>query len=90
MKKLVIFGSGTGGNAVNICHYFKNSSDIEVVLICTNNKDAFIVDRAKKLNIPLVFTSKTGLLKFDDLAKVEGKKIPNIEHFRKYVEKSLI
>jgi len=37
--------------------------------MCTNNKDAFIVNRAKKLNIPLVFTSKTGLLKFDDLAK---------------------
>lgn len=69
MKKLVIFGSGAGSNAVNICHYFKNSSDIEVVLICTNNKDAFIVDRAKKLNIPIVFTSKTDLLSFDDLAK---------------------
>jgi len=58
-----------GSNAENICDYFKNSSDIEVVLMCTNNKDAFIVNRAKKLNIPLVFTSKTGLLKFDDLAK---------------------
>ena len=69
MKKLVIFGSGAGSNAVNICRYFKNSSDIEVVLICTNNKDAFIVDRAKKLNIPIVFTSKSDLLKFDDLAK---------------------
>jgi len=69
VKKLVIFGSGAGSNAVNICRYFKNSSDIEVVLICTNNKDAFIVDRAKKLNIPIVFTSKTDLLRFDDLAK---------------------
>jgi phosphoribosylglycinamide formyltransferase-1 len=69
MKKLVIFGSGAGSNAVNICRYFKNSSDIEVVLICTNNKDAFIVDKAKKLNIPIVFTSKKNLLKFDDLAK---------------------
>ena len=69
MKRLVIFGSGVGGNAVNICRYFKNSSDIEVVLICTNNKDAFIVDKAKKLNIPLVFTSKTDLLRFVDLAK---------------------
>ena len=30
------------------------------------------------------------LRKLDDLAKIEGKKIPNIEYFRKYVEKSLI
>ena len=69
MKKIVIFGSGAGSNAVNICRYFKNSSDIEVVLICTNNKDAFIVSRAKKLNIPVVFTSKTDLLRFEGLAK---------------------
>ena len=73
MKRLVIFGSGAGSNAVNICRYFKNSPDIKVVLICTNNKDAIIVDKAKKLNIPLIFTSKIDLLSFDDLAKTLKK-----------------
>ena len=70
MKRLAIFGSGAGSNAENICFYFNNSSDIKVVIMCTNRKDALIVERAKKLNIPMVFTSKSDLKKFDDLEKI--------------------
>jgi phosphoribosylglycinamide formyltransferase-1 len=73
VKKLAIFGSGRGGNAENICVYFNNSSDIKVVVMCTNRKDAFIIERAKKLKIPMVFTSKTELENFDDLAKILAK-----------------
>ncbi len=68
-KKLAIFASGSGSNAENICNYFANSSDIDVALICTNNKDAFIVDRAKKLNIPIIFTTKNELNNFSNLHK---------------------
>ena len=69
MKKLAIFGSGTGGNAENICNYFTRSPDVEVVFVCTNNKNAFIVSRAKKLNIPIVYTTKNDLSNFSDLHK---------------------
>ena len=58
MKKLAVFGSGSGSNAENICEYFTKSSDVEVVFICTNNKKAFIVTRAEKLNIPIIYTTK--------------------------------
>ena len=68
-KKLAIFASGSGSNAENICNYFANSSDIEVVLMCTNKRDAYIVKRAEKLNIPVVFISKSELNNFDDLHK---------------------
>ena len=69
MKKLAIFGSGTGSNAENICTYFLNSTDIKVVFICTNNKNAFIVRRAKKLKIPIVYTTKKSLTTFTELYK---------------------
>jgi phosphoribosylglycinamide formyltransferase-1 len=69
VKKLAIFGSGAGSNAENICNYFINSSDVEVVFVCTNNKTAFIVRRAEKLNIPIVYTTKDGLISFSDLHK---------------------
>ena len=69
MKKIAIFGSGFGSNAENICLFFANSSDIEVVFIGTNNKTAFIVNRAKKLGIPLVIFSKLELTTFDGLYK---------------------
>jgi phosphoribosylglycinamide formyltransferase-1 len=68
-KKLAIFASGSGSNAQNICNYFANHSDVKVVLICTNNLDAFIVKRAKKLNIPITFITKTELNYFINLYK---------------------
>ena len=68
-KKLAIFASGSGSNAENICRYFKNHTDVKVVLICTNKLDAFIVKRAEKLNVPLIFITKTELSNFDDLHK---------------------
>tara|TARA_B100000902_G_C26975931_1_gene747794 strand:+ start:146 stop:712 length:567 start_codon:yes stop_codon:yes gene_type:complete len=69
VKKLAIFGSGEGSNAENICNYFKNSSYVKIVFICTNNKSSNIVTRAKKLKIPVVFTTKKKLLSFSSLQK---------------------
>ena len=69
MKKIAIFGSGFGSNAENICLFFANSPDITVVFIGTNNKNSFIVNRAKKLGIPLVVFSKIELNNFDGLYK---------------------
>ena len=68
-KKLAIFASGSGSNAENICNYFAESSDIEVVLICTNKRDAFIVKRANKLNTPVYIFTKYELNNFVDLHK---------------------
>ena len=68
-KKLAIFASGSGSNAENICNYFAKSSDNEVVLICTNKRDALIITRAKKLNIPVYIFTKYELNNFVDLHK---------------------
>ena len=68
-KKLAIFASGSGSNAENICNYFAVSSDIDIVLICTNNRDAFVVKRANKLNIPVYIFTKYELNNFFDLHK---------------------
>jgi len=48
--KIAIFASGSGSNAENIANYFKES-DIKISLILTNNKDAFVLQRAEKLGI---------------------------------------
>ncbi|MDE5423661.1 phosphoribosylglycinamide formyltransferase [Ancylomarina sp. DW003] len=52
MKKIAIFASGSGSNAENIAHYFNSNSEVEVSLILSNKKNAFVLERAKKLNIP--------------------------------------
>ena len=68
-KNIAIFASGSGSNAENICNYFASYSDINVVFIGTNKVDAFIVKRAKRLNIPVTFITKQELNNFDDLHK---------------------
>ena len=51
MKKIAIFASGSGTNAQRITEYFKNKNSVEITLILTNNKNAYVLERAKKLNI---------------------------------------
>jgi phosphoribosylglycinamide formyltransferase 1 len=51
LKHIVIFASGSGSNAENIVNYFKTNKHIEVTLIATNNPQAGVIERAKRLNI---------------------------------------
>ena len=52
MKRIAILASGSGSNAENIANYFKSNSDVEISIILSNKKDAFVLERANKLNIP--------------------------------------
>lgn len=61
MKKIVIFASGSGTNAENIIKHFKNTSLGTVVSVFTNNPKAFVIERAKKFQIPTEIFSKDEL-----------------------------
>ncbi|NLZ95446.1 MAG: phosphoribosylglycinamide formyltransferase [Bacteroidales bacterium] len=52
MTQIALFSSGNGTNAENIAKYFNKSTQINVVLVVSNNKNAFVHQRAKTLNIP--------------------------------------
>lgn len=55
--RLAIFASGSGTNAEAIVRYFKSHPRITVALILTNNRDAKVLERAKRYHIPSrVFT----------------------------------
>jgi len=58
MNRLVILASGSGSNAENIIQYFKKHTSIIVTSVVSNRKDAFVLERAKKLNIPHVYFPK--------------------------------
>ncbi|PTN08786.1 phosphoribosylglycinamide formyltransferase [Mangrovibacterium marinum] len=51
MKRIAIFASGSGTNAQNIIEYFKNSRDIVVDSLWSNNEDAYALIRAEKLGV---------------------------------------
>ncbi|MFZ4457299.1 MAG: phosphoribosylglycinamide formyltransferase [Bacteroidales bacterium] len=59
MIKIAIFASGSGSNAENIANYFKNKGILEIAVIVTNNPNAYVLERAKKLAIPALTFTKT-------------------------------
>ena len=56
--RLAIFASGSGSNAEAIIKHFIAHPEIEVSAIYSNNADAFVLERAKKHNIPTVVFTK--------------------------------
>ncbi|MDR0682227.1 MAG: phosphoribosylglycinamide formyltransferase [Dysgonamonadaceae bacterium] len=60
MEKIALLASGSGSNVENIVHYFKSGNELEFPLILSNNPDAYVHERAKKLNIPSFTFSKKG------------------------------
>lgn len=52
MKNLVIFASGSGSNAENIIRYFAEKPGFRVKKIYCNVPDAYVLERAKKYNVP--------------------------------------
>lgn len=58
MKNIVLLASGSGSNAENIIKYFREKNISHNFHIITNKKDAFVLDRAKKLNVPAEVITK--------------------------------
>ncbi len=54
MTNLAIYASGSGSNAANLIRYFRKHQKINVKVILCNNPDAFVVERAKRLEVPCV------------------------------------
>jgi phosphoribosylglycinamide formyltransferase 1 len=51
MKKIAIFASGSGSNAQKIAEYFSENPVGKVEIILSNNKNAYVLERAESLGI---------------------------------------
>lgn len=49
---MAVFASGSGTNAERFIEYFKGSSLAEVALVCCNNPAAYVLDRARRHQVP--------------------------------------
>jgi len=67
MKNIAIFASGNGTNARNIAEYFRHSVNIHVSLILSNKPDAYVLERARELNIPSVVFTRKDFYESDDI-----------------------
>lgn len=61
LKKIAILASGSGSNAEEIIKHFHGSPKAEVILIGSNKPDAYVLERAKKFQIPAFVFSKSQL-----------------------------
>jgi len=57
-KKLVIFASGSGSNAVNVCQNFKDNEEIEVVALFCNRLNAGVIPKMVEFNIPVIIFNR--------------------------------
>ena len=55
---IAIFASGNGSNAEEIIRYFKNHPSIAVSLLLSNNPNAFVLERSKRLGVPMFTFSR--------------------------------
>lgn len=65
MKNIVIFASGSGTNAERIAAYFAPKDDAKVSAIYCNKKNAYVLQRAQKRNIPARVFSKADFYETD-------------------------
>lgn len=70
MKKIVIFASGSGTNAENIIKHFKSTNTGTVVSVFTNNPKAYVIERAKILQVPTEIFTKEELIEGKVLQKI--------------------
>jgi phosphoribosylglycinamide formyltransferase-1 len=67
MKHIAIFASGSGTNAENIIRYFANHESIRVNAVLSNKKDAFVIERARKYNVPVFIFDREQFYQTDDI-----------------------
>ena len=70
MKRIVIFASGSGTNAENLINFFFNSENASVIKVLTNNPDAKVIERCKKLNVSTLIFDKEAFLQSNDILNI--------------------
>lgn len=76
--RVAIFASGSGSNAENIVTYFRASNTpekVEFPLILCNNPEAYVLERAKKLQTPYYCFTKEEMNDGRLLKKLQDEKI---------------
>jgi phosphoribosylglycinamide formyltransferase-1 len=69
MKNIALFASGNGTNVQRIAEYFADSKDVCIKLIVCNKSTAYVLERAKKLQIDSLLVDKTMFYESDEVVE---------------------
>ena len=70
MKRIALFASGSGTNVENIANYFIDNTEIEIALVLSNKRNAFVLQRAKNMNIPSIIFNREQFKDTNDIVNV--------------------
>ncbi|MBK7028178.1 MAG: phosphoribosylglycinamide formyltransferase [Bacteroidales bacterium] len=76
LPRIAIFASGSGSNAQRIIEYFSEKNILEIAGIYCNNPSAYVLERAKNLNVPArLFNKEQFYHSSDILEDLRSKKV---------------
>ena len=78
MNRIVIFASGSGSNAENLINYFNKTDLASVVLVLTNNPQAKVLERAKRLKVSAISFNKIAFTETDDVLNILKASMPDL------------
>jgi len=78
MKNIIVFASGSGTNAENIIRYFSNGEKAKVSLVLSNNSQAFVLERAKRLSVDTYFFDRRQFYETGEVLEVVSERNPDL------------
>ena len=70
-KKIILLASGNGSNVENICHFFKQNLEVQIIGVYTNNPDAGVLERIKPFGLNGYIFNKTTFTNGDVLKEIK-------------------
>lgn len=89
-KKIIILASGGGTNAQNIIQYFINHSNINVLVVLCNRKDAGVYDRVNALGVQCQWFDASNDLVLEDYMKQQQPDLIVLAGYLKKIPSSLV
>jgi phosphoribosylglycinamide formyltransferase-1 len=78
MKKIVIFASGSGSNALNLIQYFNQGSEAKVVAVFSNKKEAGVVQKAIDNQVDVVCFNRHDFYQSNNVIEMVKSHQPDI------------
>lgn len=57
-KNLLLFASGSGSNALNVCQYFESNAHVRISGLICNNPNAAVIKKMEALGIPVYLVNR--------------------------------
>lgn len=70
MKRIAIFASGSGSNAENLIAFFEDHPSISVEFVLSNNTNAKVLERCKRLNVSAITFNRIAFTKTNHIINI--------------------